>query len=95
MTTVFTDEFNDDFENGLTDISKSVKRQKQVALAINDELTEHDHLLSDLETGMDRTSGRLTNTTNRVTKVTKVTGLCGYYSVMVLLVVAIIVVAAL
>ena len=45
----------------LDNLSRSVGRQRDISLQINDELTVHTGLLSELEEEVDETHGRLGN----------------------------------
>eukprot|EP01108_Squamamoeba_japonica_P006354 TRINITY_DN5124_c0_g1_i4.p1 TRINITY_DN5124_c0_g1~~TRINITY_DN5124_c0_g1_i4.p1 ORF type:complete len:158 (-),score=45.56 TRINITY_DN5124_c0_g1_i4:106-537(-) len=52
-------------------LSHSIGRSKQVALAIDDEVTEQDALLQGLDAHVDRTGAKLRNTTRRVARTEK------------------------
>eukprot|EP00163_Fabomonas_tropica_P003651 TRINITY_DN1314_c0_g2_i3.p1 TRINITY_DN1314_c0_g2~~TRINITY_DN1314_c0_g2_i3.p1 ORF type:complete len:256 (-),score=30.21 TRINITY_DN1314_c0_g2_i3:131-898(-) len=58
-------------DNKLDDLSKAVNNVKQIGLAVNEELDLHQHLLSDIDAGVDKTSGKLRRETKRLNKITK------------------------
>ena len=58
-------------DDQLDALSETIGRHKQIALAIDDEVTEQDALLQGLDAHVDRTGAKLRNTTRRVQRTTR------------------------
>lgn len=81
-------------DQGLDSLSQSIARQKQLGLAIGQELDEHNEMLGDLNAGMDNTQRRLKRETKHVEYITEKTKTGGMICCIVLLIIAIIVCGA-
>ena len=71
----------DDQDVHLDELSRSITRQRDISLQINDELDVHTGLLEGLDHDLDRTDTRLTNARrrlDRVAKGAKENGACGH-----------------
>jgi t-SNARE complex subunit (syntaxin) len=70
----------------------SVRRQKEIARDIHKEVDEQAPLLDDIEAGLNRTEGRLKNTTQRVEQIRIKSSTKGMWCIICLLIIALIVV---
>lgn len=67
-------------------MSETIGRTKEIANAIGQETDEHLNLLTDIESGVDRTTGKLKNTTKRVERVQVKSDLkCMYCTICILI----------
>eukprot|EP00040_Diaphanoeca_grandis_P030572 m.180914 g.180914 ORF g.180914 m.180914 type:complete len:239 (-) comp32040_c3_seq1:135-851(-) len=82
-----------DQDDGLDILAASIARQKNMGLAIGNELDDQDEMLDELGDAMDRTDQRLTRTTGQVMQVTEKAKSGGMCCCIVLLILAIIGVA--
>eukprot|EP00035_Acanthoeca_spectabilis_P020098 m.431140 g.431140 ORF g.431140 m.431140 type:complete len:241 (+) comp17262_c0_seq1:50-772(+) len=83
-----------DQDQGLDILQASIARQKNMGLAIGNELDDQNDMLDELGDAMDNTDARLTRETQHVIKVTENAKSGGMCCCIVLLVIAIIAVAA-
>eukprot|EP00050_Salpingoeca_kvevrii_P016671 m.57516 g.57516 ORF g.57516 m.57516 type:complete len:129 (+) comp7086_c0_seq2:1135-1521(+) len=81
-------------DQGLDMLSQSLRRQMQLGLDINDELTTQNEMLEDLDDGMDNTHRRLVRETQHVVTVTEKAKSGCMFCTIVLLILAIIIIAA-
>eukprot|EP00912_Choanoflagellata_sp_UC4_P001191 UC4_evm4s744 len=77
---------------GLDLISQSLARQKQLGLAIGDEVDEQNEMLDELDVGMENTNRRVNATTEHVLRVSQMAEAGGLCCTVFLLLVAIIVI---
>lgn len=73
-------------DDQLGEISKSLSRVKEISLDINEELDLHKRLLSDIESGTERTGAKLGREQKRLTKLTKAQTGCCVFVVLFLLI---------
>lgn len=64
-------EIMEDQDVHLDNLSRSITRQRDISLQINDELDVHTGLLEGLDHDMDRTDSRLTSARRRLDRVAK------------------------
>ncbi|EDQ84461.1 uncharacterized protein MONBRDRAFT_39273 [Monosiga brevicollis MX1] len=88
------DRIMDEQDRGLSTISASAQRLKQVGMAIGDELDDQNEMLDELGQGMDITDRRLKRETEHVVYVSEKAKAGGMFCCILLLIIAIIVVAA-
>ncbi len=62
-------DFQTDQDDVIENIGKSVKKQKEIAHAIDDELTVQSKLIDDLERQVDKTTANIGKETTHVNKV--------------------------
>ncbi|XP_065180835.1 syntaxin-8-like [Sycon ciliatum] len=80
-------------DRGLEALSGALSRQKQIGLAIGDEVEYQNEIIDDLGNRVDRTNERLVKTTKAVRKVHMKASDTGMCCIVVLLLIAIVVVA--
>jgi syntaxin 8 len=83
-----------DQDQGLDILQQSIARQKNIGMAIGNELDDQDVMLSDLSDAMDNTDAKLIRQTNQVIKVTEKAKGMGMCCCIALLVIAVITVWA-
>ena len=64
-----------------------MRQTKHVALAINEEVDLHQHLLDDLDSSVDNTQSMMKFARRKLEQVSRKSGSCKYIMVMILLVV--------
>lgn len=79
-------------DNSLDNLSKSIGRQKDIAIKIGTEVSRQNDILDNLTDQMDNTSTRINSTTRDVVEVSRRDSTWSYWLVIVSLFVAIIVV---
>lgn len=81
-------------DNGLTELGKTIARQKELGLAIGDELSDQEHLLADLGDDMDHTHGTIERETKHIIRVSEKSKAGGLLCCILILILTIILVAA-
>ncbi|CAG0883743.1 unnamed protein product [Darwinula stevensoni] len=79
-------------DEGLDMLAESIRRQKNLAQAINVEATSQTEILDDLARGMEQTHDRIVRETGEVKVITRKTGTCWYWVAIFALLIAIIIV---
>ncbi|GAM18412.1 hypothetical protein SAMD00019534_015870, partial [Acytostelium subglobosum LB1] len=84
----------DEQDQTLDLLSGSLLRQKNMATAMNSELTNQNLMLDDVESGVTKVSSRLVSTNNKMETLRQNAGSCGLILVIVLLIIVIIILLA-
>ena len=74
-------------DDEIAELGKAVRNTKHVALAINEEVDLHQHLLDDLDTSVDNTQSYMKFARRKLEQVSRKSGSCKFILVMILLVV--------
>ena len=74
-------------EDEIAELGAAVRQTKHVALAINEEVDLHQHLLDDLDSSVDNTQSMMKFARRKLEQVSRKSGSCKYIMVMILLVV--------
>lgn len=78
-------------DEGLDTLHEVIVRQKYMAQTIGNEVEAQNHLLEDIDTGMDQTRQRLLDTTRQITNVERRDRTCRYWVVILALLVPIVI----
>ncbi|CAB4054925.1 STX8 [Lepeophtheirus salmonis] len=70
-------------DKGLDALHNVIRRQKEMAHAIGNEVNTQNELLDDIEDGIDRTRERLINTTETARNINSKGGTCKYWSIII------------
>nr|ACO12656.1 Syntaxin-8 [Lepeophtheirus salmonis] len=81
-------------DKGLDALHNVIRRQKETAHAIGNEVNTQNELLDDIEDGIDRTRERLINTTETARNINSKGGTCKYWSIIIVLFVIIVILAS-
>mmetsp|Transcript_10504 Transcript_10504/g.26329 ORF Transcript_10504/g.26329 Transcript_10504/m.26329 type:complete len:139 (-) Transcript_10504:1245-1661(-) len=71
----------------IEELGRAVRNTKHVALAINEEVDLHQHLLDDLDSAVDHTESYMKFARRKLEQVSRKSGSCKYILIMILLVV--------
>jgi len=74
-------------DDEIAELGKAVRNTKHVALAINEEVDLHQHLLDDLDTSVDNTQSYMKFARRKLEQVSRKSGSCKFILVMILLIV--------
>ncbi|XP_065221475.1 syntaxin-8 [Planococcus citri] len=77
---------------GLEELSKTISRQKNIAIKIGDEVNVHNDILDDISDRMERTVTGLQRGTDQINVFSRKEATCGYWIIIILLFIAIVVV---
>lgn len=72
-------------DDEIAELGKAVRNTKHVALAINEEVDLHQHLLDDLDTSVDNTQSYMKFARRKLEQVSRKSGSCKFILVMILL----------
>ena len=74
-------------DDQIEELGQAVRNTKHVALAINEEVDLHQHLLDDLDGAIDHTESYLKFAKRKLQQVSAKSGSCKYIMIMILLIV--------